>query len=312
MLADSGTGHLTLGCDHFERGKTCRIGNGFGDAMELTVVHDFSLQRVIPAPRATLSVVDSPNDLSAVRERERAYHERLYSGKAQQRFAQSAVREFRAHLCEHILRSTGLGGGARVLSIGCGIGDTEMAMAPHVKSITGLDLSPSGIREARAAAEAAGVRNAMFLEGTLDTVDLPPQSFDLAIAIFLLHHVPDAPLAALPRQIARLLAPGGWFYSLDPSRKRLSGAVGSILIPWIMKQHQSPDERELEAGAVAPLFEAEGFACRTGFYDFVSTPLAGLFAGWRAGYRAARRLDDVLIRVPGLRNLSSNFEIIAR
>ena len=312
MLADSGTGHLTLGCDHFERGKTCRIGNGFGDAMELTVVHDFSLLRVIPAPRATLSVVDSPNDLSAVLERERAYHERLYSGKAQQRFAQSAVREFRAHLCEHILRSTGLGGGARVLSIGCGIGDTEMAMAPHVKSITGLDLSPSGIRTARAAAEAAGVRNAMFLEGTLDTVDLPPQSFDLAIAIFVLHHVPDAPLAALPRQIARLLAPGGWFYSLDPSRKRLSGAVGSILIPWIMKQHQSPDERELEAGAVAPLFEAEGFACRTGFYDFVSTPLAGLFTGWRAGYRAARRLDDVLIRVPGLRNLSSNFEIIAR
>ena len=279
--------------------------------MELTVVHDFSLLRVIPAPRATLSVVDSPNDLSAVLERERAYHERLYSGKAQQRFAQSAVREFRAHLCEHILRSTGLGGGARVLSIGCGIGDTEIAMAPHAKSVTGLDLSPSGIRTARAAAEAAGVRNAMFLEGTLDTVDLPPQSFDLAIAIFLLHHVPDAPLAALPRQIARLLAPGGWFYSLDPSRKRLSGAVGSILIPWIMKQHQSPDERELEAGAVAPLFEAEGFACRTDFYDFVSTPLAGLFTGWRAGYRAARRLDDVLIRVPGLRNVSSNFEIIA-
>jgi cyclopropane fatty-acyl-phospholipid synthase-like methyltransferase len=256
--------------------------------------------------------VDSPKDLSAVLERERAYHERLYSGKAQQRFAQAAVREFRSHLCEHILRATGLGAGARVLSIGCGIGDTEIAMAPRVASVTGLDLSPSGIREARAAADTAGVRNATFLEGTLDSADLPPHSFDLAIAIFVLHHVPDGPLAALPRQVARLLPPGGWFYSLDPSRMRLSGAVGSILIPWIMKQHQSPDERELHPRAVAPLFEAEGFACRTDFYDFVSTPLAGLFTGWRAGYRAARRLDDVLIRVPGLRKFSSNFEVIAR
>jgi ubiquinone/menaquinone biosynthesis C-methylase UbiE len=256
--------------------------------------------------------VESPNDLSAVLERERAYHERLYSGKAQQRFAQAAVREFRSHLCEHILRATGLAADARVLSIGCGIGDTEIAMAPRVKSITGLDLSPSGIREARAAAEAAGVRNVTFLEGTLDTVDLPAQSFDLAIAIFLLHHVPDAPLAALPRHVARLLALRGWFYSLDPSRKRLSGAVGSFLIPWIMKQHQSPDERELEAGAVAPLFGAEGFDCRADYYDFVSTPLAGLFPGWRAGYRAARRLDDVLIRVPLLRRVSSNFEVIAQ
>jgi cyclopropane fatty-acyl-phospholipid synthase-like methyltransferase len=256
--------------------------------------------------------VDSPDDLSAVLERERAYHERLYSGKAQERFAQPAVREFRAHLCEHILRATGLGAGARVLSIGCGIGDTEIAMAPRVKSITGVDLSPSGIREARAAAQAASVRNATFLEGTLDTANLAPDSFDLVIAIFLLHHVPDAPLSALPRQVARLLAPGGWFYSVDPSRMRLSGAVGSILIPWIMKQHQSPDERELDARAVTPLFEAEGFECRSGFYDFVSTPLAGLFTSWRAGYRAARRLDDLLIRVPGLRKVSSNFEIIAR
>jgi SAM-dependent methyltransferase len=256
--------------------------------------------------------VDSPDDLSAVLERERAYHERLYSGKAQQRFAQPAVREFRAHLCAHILRATGLGKTARVLSIGCGIGDTEIAMAPRVDGITGVDLSPSGIREARTAADAAGVRNAVFLEGTLDTVELAPESFDLAIAIFFLHHVPDAALAGLPRQVARLLTPGGWFYSLDPSRMRLSGAVGSILIPWIMKQHQSPDERELDARAVVPLFEAEGFACRSGFYDFVSTPLAGLFPAWRGGYRAARRLDDVLVRVPGLRRVSSNFEVIAQ
>jgi SAM-dependent methyltransferase len=259
--------------------------------------------------RVTLWLVDPMKD---VLEREREYHERLYSGKAQQRFAQAAVREFRAHLCEHILRTTGLGAGARVLSAGCGIGDQEIALAPHVAGVTGVDLSPSGIREARAAAAAAGVTNTAFVEGTLETAALPEGAFDLIIAIFFLHHLPEPALREMPRTAARLLRPGGWFYSLDPSRWRLSGAVGSVVIPWIMKQHQSPDERQLEARPVAALFAEGGFESRAGYYDFVSTPLAGLFTSWRSGYRAARKIDDVLVRTPGLRAFSSNFEIVAR
>ena len=47
-------------------------------------------------------------------------------------------------------------------------------------------------------------------------------------------------------------------------------------------------------------------------YDFGSSPLAGLFPGWRAGYRAARRVDDCILRVGALRRLGSNFEVIAR
>ena len=42
-----------------------------------------------------------------------------------------------------------------------------------------------------------------------------------------------------------------------------------------------------------------------------STPLAGLFPGWKTGYRAARVFDELLVRMPLLRGVSSNFEIIA-
>ena len=245
-------------------------------------------------------------------ERERAFHERLYSGSAQRRFRQAAVREFREHRCAHMLRRTGLGREARVLSVGCGIGDTEIAMAPRVARITGVDLAAAGIAEARAAALRAGVSNAVFLEGALDSVEFEPGSFDLVMAIFFLHHLPDPALDRFPRAVARLLAPGGWFYSLDPSRLRLSGAVGRILIPGIMKQHQSPDERELDAAAVAKLFSSQDSACQAGYYDFLSTPLAGLFPALRGAYRAARRIDDLLVRIPLLRRVSSNFEILAR
>ena len=90
------------------------------------------------------------------------------------------------------------------------------------------------------------------------------------------------------------------------------GAIGSLLIPKLMRKYQSPDERELDAGSTAGLFAHAGFDTRTDFYDFVSSPLAGLLPGWEMGYRLARRLDDIIVRVPLLGRLGSNFEVIAR
>ena len=249
--------------------------------------------------------MDLPEDILA---RELEYHERLYAGFAQSHFARPAVRALRAHMVAHILRLTGLSRDARVLSLGCGIGDTELLLAPHVRELVGIDLSPTAIRQARADAARAGITNVRFLEGA----DPPAETFDLIIAIFFLHHLPDALLAAMPRRVHDLLVPGGRFYCLDPSRQRLSGAIGSLLIPKLMKKYQSPDERELDGREVTALFSREGFDCRAGYYDFVSSPLAGLFPGWRFGYAGARRLDNLIVRLPGIRRLGSNFELIAR
>jgi hypothetical protein len=78
-----------------------------------------------------------------------------------------------------------------------------------------------------------------------------------------------------------------------------------------MRKYQSPDERELDASSTARLFAHAGLDTRIDFYDFVSSPLAGLLPGWEMGYRAARRVDDMIVRVPLLRRLGSNFEVIA-
>src|SRR4029077_4461162 len=97
-----------------------------------------------------------------------------------------------------------------------------------------------------------------------------------------------------------------------PSRRRLSGAVGRLLIPNLMRKYQSPDERELDAGTTTALFAQTGLKVRTDFYDFVSSPLAGLFPGWAVGYRVARVVDDAMLRIPLVRQIGSNFEVIAR
>jgi SAM-dependent methyltransferase len=244
-----------------------------------------------------------------VLERERAYHDKLYSGEAQLLFARPAVRAFRQHLATRILRATGAGASSRVLSLGCGIGDTELLLAPHVGQVVGVDVSPAAVRQARADAQRMRVSNATFIEGT---APLPGDPFDAVIAVFLLHHLPDDVLSELPGRILELLKPGGVFCCLDPSVRRLSGAVGRLLVPQLMKKYQSPDERELDLDATADLFQSAGFVVQRGLYDFGSTPLAGLFPGWRMGYRMARRADDLILRLPVLRGRGSNFEIVAR
>jgi SAM-dependent methyltransferase len=241
-----------------------------------------------------------------VLERELEYHEKLYSGFAQTHFAKPAVRALRAHMVSRILDLTGAGKASRVLSLGCGIGDTELLLAPHVSEVVGLDLSPAAVNQATADAQRLGIGNARFEQGTV-----AHGRFHLVIAIFFLHHLPDDELAALPVRLKEMLAPGGIFYSLDPSSRRLSGTVGRVLIPWMMKRYQTPDERELEPEATASLFRNAGLRVRTATYDFGSSPFAGLFPGFRAGYRATRALDDVLLKIPALNRLGSNFELLA-
>ena len=238
--------------------------------------------------------------------RELAYHEKLYSGFAQSHFARPAVRALRVHMVQRILHLTGAGRDSRVLSLGCGIGDTELLLAPQVGEVVGLDLSPSAIRQAREDARRLGIGNARFEQGTRAA-----GRFDVVIAIFFLHHLPDDELAGLPGRVRDLLTPAGVFYSLDPSRARLSGKVGRLLIPGMMKRYQTPDERELEPAATAAIFRRAGFEAQVKIYDFASSPLAGLFPGWRTGYRGMRMLDNWILRTP-LRAVGSNFELVVR
>jgi len=243
-------------------------------------------------------------------ERELAYYENLYGTFGVRHFARPAVVEFRKYLVNRIRQ--GIAPGARVLSIGCGVGDTELLLAPHVAHITGIDLSPTAIAAANQASARLGITNVRFLEGTWQSLPFAAESFDVVLAIFFLHHLADAQLEAFPAQLGPLLNAGGLFYALEPSAHRLSGFVGKLVVPRLMKKYQTPDERQLLAAATSALFRKAGFEATTNWFDFSSTPLAGLFPAWTAGYHSSRRLDDVLTALPGVRALSSNFELIAR
>lgn len=244
-------------------------------------------------------------------DREFAYYEELYSGFAQQHFAKPAVVAFRQSLVTHLRRVLCLGCASTVLSLGCGIGDTELLLAPYVDEIVGVDLSPSAIDHANEEARRLQVANARFLEGEWQTAALRNRRFDAVIGVYFLHHLSDTDLEQLPHQLLRVLKPGGRVYALDPSDLRLSEMVGKLLVPDQLAKYQTEDERPLNARKTAELFRNAGFDARSHWYDFVSTPLAGLKPDWATAYRITRQLDHALVRVPLLNRLSNAFELIA-
>ena len=116
-----------------------------------------------------------------------------------------------------------------MLSLGCGIGDTELLLAPHVgfASRGSIFLRRPSDRLARMP-RLAGVTNVQFLEasaaraGSLMPVSMPSSASSFC-TIF-----PMPELEEMARRIRGWLKPGGVFYGLDPSRYRLSGALERV------------------------------------------------------------------------------------
>jgi SAM-dependent methyltransferase len=98
-----------------------------------------------------------------------------------------------------------------VLDIGCGIGRFVKALAPHVAHVTGLDVSPRMLAEARR--RAAGLGNVRLVQGNgRDFAGLAAAAFDLALAVdsfpYLVAAGSDV-VAANMCEIKRVLRPGG-------------------------------------------------------------------------------------------------------
>jgi SAM-dependent methyltransferase len=98
---------------------------------------------------------------------------------------------------------------AHVLDVGCGPGTItlDFARAAPRGRVIGLDRSEDVLREARAAAEDAGLANVEFSAGDAYLLAFEDDSFDLVHAHQVLQHLSD-PVAAL-REMARVCMPDG-------------------------------------------------------------------------------------------------------
>jgi SAM-dependent methyltransferase len=140
--------------------------------------------------------------------------------------------------------------GRAVLDCGCGVGRWSRRMARRGATVTGIDLSPSMVREAGERAIEDGVADrCRFLVADLPHLKLDRQ-FDLIVVVTVLQHILDPTLLGQAiRGLAAHLAPGGRIVALE-------AAPGD---PVACFDHPAFTART--AGSYLAEFEQAGLAC---------------------------------------------------
>jgi SAM-dependent methyltransferase len=94
--------------------------------------------------------------------------------------------------------------GAAVLELGCGVGVPMTQRLARRFAVTGVDISAQHIAQAR-----RNVPAATFIQADMAALAFPPAGFDAVAAFYSIIHVPREEHAALVRDIATWLRPGG-------------------------------------------------------------------------------------------------------
>jgi 2-polyprenyl-3-methyl-5-hydroxy-6-metoxy-1,4-benzoquinol methylase len=99
----------------------------------------------------------------------------------------------------------------KVLDYGCATGKITCELASHAKEIHGLDFSRRMIAAATTNAAERRIENVEFEQATIFDQVYPEESFDLVLALGVLHLLKDPPRAL--ERVNALLRPGGLFVS---------------------------------------------------------------------------------------------------
>jgi len=130
--------------------------------------------------------------------------------------------------------------GGTALDLGCGQGRNALWLAESGFAVTGLDLSPVAIDQARARASELG------LDATFESVDLlswepDGQEWDLVVLAYI--HLPEQMRRAVHTAAQRAVAPGGRIVVIAHHLDNLGEGTGGPQRPdWLFTEEQLADD----------------------------------------------------------------------
>jgi len=107
---------------------------------------------------------------------------------------------------ENFVNRLGLKPGSKVLDVACGTGNLSLPAARLGADVTGVDIAPNLVEQARANAEREGLK-AQFDEGDAEALPYADASFDAVITMFGAMFAPRPDLVAA--ELKRVTKPGG-------------------------------------------------------------------------------------------------------
>jgi ubiquinone/menaquinone biosynthesis C-methylase UbiE len=108
---------------------------------------------------------------------------------------------------EDFVNRLNLKAGTKVLDVACGTGNTALPAARAGADVTGVDIAPNLIEQAREKAKLEGL-NAKFDEGDAEALPYADASFDVVITMFGAMFAPRPELVAA--ELKRVCRPGGF------------------------------------------------------------------------------------------------------
>jgi SAM-dependent methyltransferase len=116
------------------------------------------------------------------------------------------IARFYADQAEDFIKRLNLSPGMTVLDVACGTGNLALPAARTGATVTGVDIAPNSIEQARANAKAAGL-NVQFDEGDAEALPYEPASFDAVVTMFGAMFAPRPDVVAA--ELKRVCRPGG-------------------------------------------------------------------------------------------------------
>lgn len=138
--------------------------------------------------------------------------------------------------------------GKAALDYGCGHGMAAVVLARRGAVVTGFDLSPGYVAEARERARANGVA-ATFVAADAERLPFCDESFDAVWGNAILHHLD---LARAGAELRRVLRPGGVAVFCEPWGGNPLLEFARRRLPYPGKD-RTPDERPLRPADLTPL-----------------------------------------------------------
>ena len=108
------------------------------------------------------------------------------------------------HLLAVIQRHFGDPSKLTILDVGCGVGEMDGHLIPHVGKLHGIDVAAQAVERA-----AKAHPDGHFIAYDGHRIPFEDRSVDVAFAVCVMHHVPPANWPAFLRELHRVVRPGG-------------------------------------------------------------------------------------------------------